>query len=277
MPSYSKARLEGLAFEAWLRYLSAGGDGPEPTTLLVKLGKGRFDERGAAWDDRVPAALRAVEPRARAVVRGLEAEGIELRGATCLVRHRPGGRERTSVDVRIRSWRRGATQRRRGRGQRGLLEAKWSRFRLTKARRAARTKLPVLRAIRKTGRWCGPAPARGKRACAPLVGTLIACRGAWELQLYREASHRARRCNRIRGRIQVRLSGAARRKRAAAKAAAQQQVPALGGPGGGAWSETGSGEEEEMASSQPSDESEESSDSTASSDDSHDGYSTDSD
>jgi len=277
MPAYSRARLEGLAAEAWLRYfvdVARGMTAAAPTTVLVRLARCRFAERGAAWDPRIPEALAHVRPRVARTVRCLKAAGIELRGATCVVRHTRAGLARSSVDVRVRSFRCGTTRRLRGAGERGLLEVKWSRFRLSKARRAAREKLPALRAIRKTGRWCGPEPRAGKRACAPLIGTLIMCRGAWECQLYRGKTRRARRTYRISGRL--RPSGAAQRKARQARAAAQAQVPALLEV---AWSdpESGADSSSEESSASSSELSESSASSGSSALDEHDGYSTDSD
>ena len=82
MVGYSLARLEGLALEANLAALVAGR-GP-PTTVRVRVGNQRYEERGQAWGNRVPAALAATRARARRVVAGLRRLGVRLRGVGCV-------------------------------------------------------------------------------------------------------------------------------------------------------------------------------------------------
>ena len=56
----------------------------EPSTVRVKVGVRRFEERGMQWDARVPLAFAAVKLRAAAVARGLKAAELktnEERGA----------------------------------------------------------------------------------------------------------------------------------------------------------------------------------------------------
>ncbi len=276
--------------EAWLKWhaavarLSPGQPKPaEPTTVLVLL-RGRrgaaLVERGSDWDPRVATALEVVKPRAAAVVRGLASEGVQIRGASCLAEHAPGSVDKgdfTSVDLRIRK-----KSGRRPAGMRGLVEAKWSRWRLSKAKRAAKAGLAPLRKIRKRGRWCGPItaggrsdpqPSKGKRACAPLVGSLCVCRGKWRLELFRGTSRTLAHCSEKR--IQARDSGYKRRQAAKGKAAKGkvQQVPALGGPAAAPPAGAQDSEQSESdASSLCS-----SSSCSPSSEDEHDGYSTDSD
>lgn len=181
---------------------------------------------------------------------------------------------KAQIDLRVRSRRYGDTRVRQGLGERAIVEAKWSRFRLSRARTAAAERLSDLRRIRKRGRWAKAIPAlsvgqpqEGRRACCPLVGVLVACRGRWELKLFRGGRGRAEHV--LGGRIRVRPSGGARRKAAASRGTlqqAQQEVPALQS---GEWSDPESDESEESDS--------EESDSSGDGSDSHDGYSTDSD
>jgi len=204
-----------------------------------------------------------------------EAAHIDLRGAVCLVKETASASApKAQIDLRVRSRRYGDTRVRQGLGERAIVEAKWSRFRLSRARTAAAERLSDLRRIRKRGRWAKAIPAlsvgqpqEGRRACCPLVGVLVACRGRWELKLFRGGRGRAEHV--LGGRIRVRPSGGARRKAAASRGTlqqAQQEVPALQS---GEWSDPESDESEESDS--------EESDSSGDGSDSHDGYSTDSD
>ena len=220
---YTLARLAGLAVETWLHYYARKEHGKreDPCDLRIrgKREEGGYQERGRE-DPEVDHALEEVGPVVGKVVAAIGRVGLRLRGARCV--GVPKDRMRRCVDLRARY-----------RGERALLEVKWTGGRRARARRAAVLHLPKLRGLLDGGRWCGPHPRAGKRAQARYIGILCVCKGAWRLELWDLHSDNAEADVTHEGRIVFRPSGYARRKAAAARKPDADPDPASEGSSDG--------------------------------------------
>jgi hypothetical protein len=175
----TEPQLEGLVVEtiAWfLARKERGLDGELPDGVWAFVdGAPRlvgFDE-----EPRLVAAFATMLPIIQKVFQALKRNGVHLRGARCSAYSRATGLK--SIDLRVRIFGHGL------RGHRAIVEVKWTRKTVRKAKNDCLAHFVTLRQLAQGGQWRGPHPRSGKGVKVRYVGGLAVSKSAWHFRLFK--------------------------------------------------------------------------------------------